>query len=128
MSVSAVPAERTRAHETRPPATRREVGITTAAAAPGPRLRPTRCRRLATFLDDNYLAPLHDLEFARINKSPGACSLEILVTPGQAYSIQASSDLETWEQLGVVTSDTGVAHFVDVNAPAGKRFYRALPR
>ena len=83
---------------------------------------------LAVFLNDNYLTPLHDLEFARINKSSGACSLEILVTPGQAYSIQASSDLETWEQLGVVTSDTGVAHFVDVNAPAGKRFYRALPR
>lgn len=128
MSVSAFPAERTRAHKTRPPETRSEVGVTTAAAAPGLRLRHTRCRRLANFLNDNFLTPLHDLEFGQINKGHGACSLEILVTPGRAYSIQASTDLETWEQLGVVTSDTGVAHFVDVNAPAGKRFYRALPR
>ena len=83
---------------------------------------------LAVFLNDNFLTPLHDLEFGQINKVHGACSLEILVTPGQAYSIQASSDFETWEQLGVVSSDTGLAHFIDVNAPAGKRFYRALPR
>jgi len=83
---------------------------------------------LAVFLNDNYLTPLHDLEFAQINKVQGACSLEIRVTPGQAYGIQASSDFETWEQLGVVTSNTGIAHFLDVNAPAGKRFYRAVPR
>lgn len=82
---------------------------------------------LAGFLNDTYLTPLNDLEFAQINKVQGACSLEILVTPGQSYSIQASSDFETWEQIGVITSNTGVAHFIDVNAPAGKRFYRAQP-
>jgi hypothetical protein len=82
---------------------------------------------LAVFLNDHYLAPLNDLQFAQINKVHGACALDIQVAPGQPYSIQASSDFSTWEQIGVITSNTGVAHFLDVNAPAGKRFYRAVP-
>ncbi|MFN0129460.1 MAG: phosphatase PAP2 family protein [Verrucomicrobiales bacterium] len=80
---------------------------------------------VALFLTKHYLTPLNALEFAQVNQSQGACALEILVTPGQAYAVEASSDFSTWEQIGVITSNTGVANFVDVNAPAGKRFYRA---
>jgi len=81
---------------------------------------------LAIFITDNFLAPLNDLEFAQINKVQGACALEIRVAAGTPYSIQASSDFTTWEQIAVVTSNTGIANFVDVNAPSGKRFYRAV--
>ena len=81
---------------------------------------------LANFISDNFLAPLNDLEFAQINKVQGACALEIRVNAGTTYSIQASSDFATWEQIAVVTSNTGIANFIDVNAPSGKRFYRAV--
>lgn len=84
----------------------------------------TTGHQLAEFLFNHYLVPLNDLQFAQINKVQGACQLEILLPPGVPHSVRASSDFETWEQIGVITSNTGVATFLDVNAPAGKRFYR----
>jgi hypothetical protein len=48
--------------------------------------------------------------------------------PGQRYSIQVSSDLQDWTEVGLVESAGGTIEFVD---PAGGllplRFYRVLP-
>ncbi len=88
----------------------------------------TSAYQLATFALDHFLTSQSDLQFSVVNKSAGGCALTLQVTPGQTYRLEASSNLATWEQLAVVTSNTNIVNFTDVNAPPGKRFYRAVPQ
>jgi hypothetical protein len=48
--------------------------------------------------------------------------------PGQRFVIEASTDLQSWVPLSVVTVGAGTAEFNDPDASAfGQRFYRARP-
>jgi hypothetical protein len=47
--------------------------------------------------------------------------------PGSQYEIQASEDLIDWTPVGVVSAETGVGFFTDLDATThGRRFYRVL--
>ena len=47
---------------------------------------------------------------------------------GGCYSIQGSSDLRSWSNLGACIVTEGAMHYVDVDAPANQtRFYRVVP-
>jgi hypothetical protein len=74
-----------------------------------------------------------DLAHAR---HKGSCSLSgdgcaILTlngVRGQTYTIQASTDMTTWTNIGTVTGNSrGLCQFIDVNAPKfSRRFYRMV--
>ncbi|HEY3855035.1 MAG TPA: SBBP repeat-containing protein [Verrucomicrobiae bacterium] len=51
-------------------------------------------------------------------------------SPGETFDIQASTNLQTWQDLGSITADTnGIALFEDTNAPLfPNRFYYAAPK
>jgi len=51
-------------------------------------------------------------------QSDGTIMLQAQGSPGQSFEVQASTDLQTWQDLGDVTADTnGVAQYDDTNAP-----------
>lgn len=59
--------------------------------------------------------------------TPQGFQLSVLSGPGLVYGIQASANMRTWTNLGVVTNVTGTASFTDLtgtNLPA--RFYRGV--
>jgi hypothetical protein len=69
--------------------------------------------------------PAAALEFATISRMNGETSLSARVKPKTLYSIRASSDLNTWEEIGAASCDDGLLQFTDPNAPSGRlRFYR----
>jgi len=43
---------------------------------------------------------------------------------GRRYSLQTSSDLESWSGIGSVVTNTSVAVLTDTNSPGIERFYR----
>lgn len=46
--------------------------------------------------------------------------------PGRSYRVQASEDLAHWSTVGTVTGSAEPVIFRDTNAPATRRFYRAV--
>ena len=51
-----------------------------------------------------------------------------LAGPPGVYTIFASSDLQSWSALGVVTNELGTASFVDPTPLSVRKFYRTLPQ
>jgi hypothetical protein len=51
-------------------------------------------------------------------------------SPGESFDIQASTNLQTWQDLGPITADTnGIVSFIDTNAPLfPDRFYYTIPK
>ena len=57
----------------------------------------------------------------------GRVRLEVTGKPGQAFSIERSSDLKSWAPVGTATVVEGAAVYVDgIPAAAGQGFYRAV--
>ena len=58
-------------------------------------------------------------------RSDGTILLQAQGLSGESFDVQASTNLQTWQDLGNVTADTnGVAQYDDTNAPAfDRRFY-----
>jgi hypothetical protein len=78
-------------------------------------------------------------EFVTIKYAPGASLqretngavlLQTQGNPGENFDIQASTNLQTWQDLGTNTADpTGLLQFLDTNAPLYPyRFYLTTPR
>jgi hypothetical protein len=66
-----------------------------------------------------------------LQKQPnGSVILHAYGAPGESFDLQASTNLQTWEDLGDVIADTnGVAQFDDTNAPLFNcRFYYTVPQ
>ena len=80
---------------------------------------------IASFIWENYLRPLSALQFTVVNKAGTDLELDLAVTAGKTYRIDASSDFLDWEEIAVITAGSPSIHITDTNAPAGKRFYRA---
>ncbi|MEJ6579837.1 MAG: vanadium-dependent haloperoxidase [Akkermansiaceae bacterium] len=81
---------------------------------------------LGTLVANNFLAPLSDTEFSLVRHSPDGLQLEVQVTNGATYRVEASSDMQSWETLTTITAGSSTISFLDANAPAGKRFYRLV--
>jgi hypothetical protein len=63
-------------------------------------------------------------------QSNGNFILHAYGSPGETFDLQASTNLQTWQDLGSVIADTnGVALFEDTNAPLfPNRFYYTVPQ
>jgi hypothetical protein len=63
-------------------------------------------------------------------QSNGNVILHAYGSPGETFDIQASTNLQTWQDLGDVTADTnGLAQFDDTNAAEfTSRFYYTIPQ
>jgi hypothetical protein len=63
-------------------------------------------------------------------QSNGSVILHAYGSPGETFDIQASTNLQTWQDLGDVTADTnGLAQFDDTNAAEfASRFYYTIPQ
>ena len=63
-------------------------------------------------------------------QSNGNFILDAYGSPGESFDIQASTNLQTWQDLGDVIADTnGVVQFVDTNASSfPARFYYTVPQ
>ena len=61
-------------------------------------------------------------------RANGAATFKLSGAGGRTYTIQASTDMATWANIGTATADaTGVCQFDDVNAAKfPRRFYRAM--
>ncbi len=74
-----------------------------------------------------FLRPYSDLQFTAVGRADGQTQLVVEAEPNRSYVIQASSDLNTWETIATLSSESGTLQFQDVNAPeGGLRFYRAV--
>jgi hypothetical protein len=60
----------------------------------------------------------------------GSLLLQAVGAGGEPFAFQASTDLQTWQDLGAKTADTnGAVQFLDTNAPLyPHRFYRITPQ
>jgi P pilus assembly chaperone PapD len=63
-------------------------------------------------------------------QSDGTLRLQAQGSPGESFDVKASTDLQTWLDLGSVTADTnGLVQFDDTNAPNFDfRFYVTNPQ
>jgi hypothetical protein len=63
-------------------------------------------------------------------QSNGNFILHAAGSPGESFEIQASTNLQTWQDLGTILADTnGLALFEDTNAPLfPNRFYYTVPQ
>jgi hypothetical protein len=63
-------------------------------------------------------------------RADGSVLLQAQGFPGESFNIQASTDLQSWLDLGIVTADTnGLMQFDDTNAPNyPARFYVTFPQ
>jgi hypothetical protein len=63
-------------------------------------------------------------------RSDGTVMLQAQGSPGESFDVQASTNLQTWLDLGNVTADTnGLMQFNDTNAPQyNDRFYTTSPQ
>jgi thiol-disulfide isomerase/thioredoxin len=57
---------------------------------------------------------------------PGAFEFTVLGVPGRTYRVEGSSDLADWTAVGTVMGSNSPVRFRDTNAPARRRFYRAV--
>jgi streptogramin lyase len=64
------------------------------------------------------------------HQSNGTILLQAQGSPGESFDVQASTDLQTWLDLGTAIADTnGLAQFDDTNAPNFDwRFYTTQPQ
>jgi hypothetical protein len=63
-------------------------------------------------------------------RADGTVLLQAQGSAGESFDVQASTNLQTWLDLGNVTADTnGLVQFDDTNAPAfNSRFYLTVPQ
>jgi streptogramin lyase len=63
-------------------------------------------------------------------RADGTILLQAQGSPGQSFDVQASTNLQSRQDLGSITADTnGVAQYDDTNAPTfDSRFYLAVPQ
>jgi hypothetical protein len=63
-------------------------------------------------------------------QSDGSVVLHAYGSPGESFDLQASTNLQTWQDLGTIAADTnGVLLFDDTNAAMfPSRFYYAVPK
>ena len=63
-------------------------------------------------------------------QSNGSILLQAVGAAGQNFDIQASTNLQTWQDLGTNTADTnGMLQYTDTNAPLfDRRFYLTIPQ
>ena len=63
-------------------------------------------------------------------QSNGTILLQTYGSPGQSFDFQASTNLQTWLDLGAAMADAnGFVQFTDTNAPSFPyRFYLTLPQ
>ena len=63
-------------------------------------------------------------------QSNGDFILHAYGSPGESFDLQASTNLQTWQDLGNVVADTnGIVSFDDTNAPLfPNRFYYTVPQ
>jgi hypothetical protein len=63
-------------------------------------------------------------------QSNGNVIVQTYGSPGESFDVQASTNLQTWEDLGDVIADTnGLVQFADTNAPSfACRFYYTVPQ
>jgi len=63
-------------------------------------------------------------------RADGTVFLQAQGSPGQSFDVQASTNLQTWQDLGSVTAGTnGVAQYEDTNAPLFDwRYYLTVPQ
>lgn len=74
-----------------------------------------------------YLRPLSSLQFSQVSRASGNTLLELHAEAFTTYAIRASSDLNTWETIAIISSGDGILRFTDVNAGSlQKRFYQAV--
>ncbi|HSH17696.1 MAG TPA: hypothetical protein VLD18_16770, partial [Verrucomicrobiae bacterium] len=74
-----------------------------------------------------FLQPMTALQFSHVTRSPAGTQLEVQGEPFTTYAIRASSDLETWETIAVISAADGLLRFTDVNAADEQlRFYVAV--
>jgi hypothetical protein len=74
-----------------------------------------------------FLQPIEALEFSQVSRSEGNTELELQAEPFTTYAIRASSDLNNWETIAVISSADGRLRFTDVNAGNHqRRFYQAV--
>jgi hypothetical protein len=60
-------------------------------------------------------------------QADGTVELPVRCTPAQGYSVQATSDWASWDDLGSVTATEETFRFIDTQAAAfPHRFYRVL--
>ncbi len=82
---------------------------------------------LGTFVFERFLTPLNATEFTLARFTPDGFAIEATVTSGVTYRVEASNDLASWALLTTIAAGIPRISFVDVNAPAGKRYYRLVP-
>lgn len=74
-----------------------------------------------------FLQPMTALQFSQVHRTDAGTQLEVQGEPFTTYAIRASSDLETWETIAVISADDGLLRFTDVNAADKQlRFYVAV--
>ena len=63
-------------------------------------------------------------------QADGTVLLQVQGAPGQSFDVQASSNLQTWLDLGSVTAGiNGIAQYEDTNAPLFDwRYYLTIPQ
>jgi hypothetical protein len=63
-------------------------------------------------------------------QSNGNVILHAYGSPGETFDVQASTNLQTWIDLGDAIADTnGLVQFADTNAPSfNNRFYYTIPQ
>jgi hypothetical protein len=63
-------------------------------------------------------------------RSDGTVQLQAQGSPGESFDVKASTDLQTWLDIGSVIADTnGLLQFDDTNAPNFDfRFYLTNPQ
>jgi len=63
-------------------------------------------------------------------QADGTVLLQAQGSPGESFDVQASADLQTWQDLGQSLADSnGLFQFDDTNAPQyNARFYLTLPQ
>lgn len=84
-------------------------------------------RRIGQQVVDYFLQPMTALQFSQVHRTDAGTQLEVQAEPFQTYAIRASSDLETWETIAVISAADGLLRFTDVNAADEQlRFYVAV--
>jgi subtilisin-like proprotein convertase family protein len=59
--------------------------------------------------------------------TPNGVRIRFVGIPNFDYTVQRSTDLETWSDIGTVSMpDNGIAEFEDTNPPSGSAFYRTM--
>jgi hypothetical protein len=87
-------------------------------------------RKIADYVDDNYLLPMSALPNLRFAGLAGGCPvLRVHGVPGRDYGVQATTDFVAWSEVGTVTAALGGVVCRDQPVPSSPhRFYRVAAR